>query len=224
MQTTAQPNTSFTGFPPEAFAFYCALRADNSKEFWSAHRDQYLRSVREPMAELLEQLKPEFGEGKVFRPNRDVRFAADKSPYKDHQGGYVQTSTTCGFYVQVDADGLLIGGGWYTSTPEQVAHFRESVLGAAGADLASLTKQLASRGYQIGGQLLKSRPRGVPADHPRIDLLRHRSLTVQRDHPAEEPWVSTAQAAEHVRAGWAEIRELLAWLGEHATDPATQDG
>lgn len=219
MTTTNNLHLPFSGFPPAAFAFYEALAWENTKTFWSAHAEQYQQSVRGPMAALLADLEPEFGAGKVFRPNRDVRFSSDKSPYKDHQGGYVQTSSTCGFYVQVDRDTLMVGGGWYTSTPDQVAHYRASVLASPGAELAQLTAHLSAKGYQIGGQLLKSRPRGVPADHPRVDLLRHRSLTVQRDFPGDEPWVATAAAADQVRTCWNEIRGLLTWLAQHATDP-----
>jgi uncharacterized protein (DUF2461 family) len=80
----------FTGFRDEAFAFYDGLRADNSKTYWTAHKHVYDECVRGPMQALLDSLAPAFGgEATLFRPYRDVRFSADKSPYKTAQGGFV---------------------------------------------------------------------------------------------------------------------------------------
>src|SRR5216684_1938612 len=74
---------TFGGFPAAAFEFYAGLRADNSRTYWSAHRDAYEDAVRAPLAALLEDLAGEFGgEVVLFRPYRDTRFAKDKSPYK----------------------------------------------------------------------------------------------------------------------------------------------
>lgn len=209
----------FAGFPPTAFDFYTGLSQDNSKDFWNAHQQQYRHSVRAPMLALLAYLENDFGSGRLFRPNRDIRFTSDKRPYKDHQGAFVQTSTNCGFYVQIDADGMLIGGGWYSGAPQQVARYREAVAGTAGAALATLCADLSAAGYRIGGERLRSRPRGVPSNHPHIELLRHRTLTVHQEFPSDTPWISTWAVAEHVRRIWTEVDPLLKWLGTHATDP-----
>ena len=90
----------FGGFPAAAFDFYTGLRADNSRSYWAAHRDVYEDSVRAPLAALLDDLAGEFGgQVSLFRPFRDVRFARDKSPYKTHQGGFIEIAqawdTTC---------------------------------------------------------------------------------------------------------------------------------
>lgn len=217
-QTTQTP---FDGFPPAAFDFYAQLGQDNSKSYWSANSTTYEKSVKAPMAALLAELAPEFGAGKVFRPYRDVRFSPDKRPYKEHQGGYVESSTKCGYYVQVDADSLLIGGGWYAGSPEQVTRYRQSVLGPHGPALAGIVAELTAAGFEVGGELLKSQPRGVPADHPLVELLRHRTMTVQQTFDAQEPWVSSPEALERVRQLWRTTTPLLRWLGEHATDPAS---
>lgn len=86
----------FTGFPVAALDFYEDLEADNSKAFWAAHKAVYDDCVRGPMRALLGELEDEFGEGKMFRPYRDVRFSRDKIPYKTHQGGYVATGPGIG--------------------------------------------------------------------------------------------------------------------------------
>ena len=47
------------------------------------------RPSARPMLALTAALAEEFGQAKVFRPYRDVRFAKDKTPYKNHQGAFV---------------------------------------------------------------------------------------------------------------------------------------
>src|SRR6266536_286503 len=72
----------FSGWSPEAVEFFKGLQADNTKEYWGAHKTFYEASVAEPMAELLRDLSAEFGPGRIARPYRDMRFSAGKPPYK----------------------------------------------------------------------------------------------------------------------------------------------
>ncbi|KOS57047.1 MULTISPECIES: DUF2461 domain-containing protein [Rhodococcus] len=202
----------FTGFPVAALDFYEDLEADNSKPFWAAHKAVYDDCVRGPMLALLAELEPEFGAGKAFRPHRDVRFSADKSPYKTHQGGFVQTGPGVGFYVQIDAAGLRVAGGFYRGSSAQVAAFRAAVDDTRrGPRLEPLVRRLHRAGYEIGGERLKTRPRGVAEDHPRLDLLRHKSLTAARTHPSPE-WIDTPRTLDEVRTAWRDVRPLVEWL------------
>ena len=90
----------FTGFPVEALDFYDDLEMDNTKSFWATHRSVYDTAVLGPMTSLMRGLEPTFGPAKVFRPYRDVRFAKDKTPYKDHQGAFVAAGPSTGWYVE----------------------------------------------------------------------------------------------------------------------------
>ena len=76
----------FAGFDRDVLAFYAELRADNAKDWWTANKARYERNVHEPMLRLAADLEDEFGEMKIFRPYRDVRFSADKSPYNSTSG------------------------------------------------------------------------------------------------------------------------------------------
>ncbi|QIX49513.1 DUF2461 domain-containing protein [Rhodococcus sp. DMU1] len=202
----------FTGFPVAALDFYEDLEADNSKPFWAAHKAVYDDCVRGPMLALLAELEPEFGPGKAFRPHRDVRFSADKSPYKTHQGGFVQTGPGVGFYVQIDAAGLRIAGGFYAGSSAQVSAYRATVDDSRhGPRLETLVRRLRRAGYEIGGERLKTRPRGVAEDHPRLDLLRHKSLTAAREHPSPE-WLDSPRTLNEVRTAWRDVRPLVEWL------------
>jgi uncharacterized protein (DUF2461 family) len=100
----------FAGFPAGAFSFYEQLRVDNSKAFWIAHKGEYEQYVLRPIIALGEELEEEFGVASVFRPYRDIRFSADKSPYKTYQGMFVERAPGLGFYAGISADGVLASG------------------------------------------------------------------------------------------------------------------
>jgi uncharacterized protein (TIGR02453 family) len=203
--------SEFTGFPPEALVFYDGLEADNSKAYWTDHREMYDKAVRGPMVALLDALEPEFGEPHLFRPNRDVRFSKDKSPYKTAIGAHNER----GGYVQVSAAGLMVATGYWQTAPDQVERLRAAVADdVTGPKLEAVVAGLRKDGYEISGTRLKTRPRGYDADHPRIELLRHRTLTVHREF-GEPPWLAEPECAEQVAAAWREMRVLRDWLDRH---------
>ena len=142
---------------PEAVEFFQDLQADNTKAYWSAHKDFYEASVREPMAELLDELSGEFGPGRIARPYRDIRFRADKSPYKTE----IYATLDRGGYVRFGADGLTAALGYYMMTAAQLDRYRQAVIDDAhGARLAELTERLRGDGLQVGGaQMLKTAAR-----------------------------------------------------------------
>ena len=164
----------FSGWSPDVVQFFTGLQADNTKAYWSAHKAFYETSVREPMAALLDELSREFGPGRIGRPYRDVRFRADKSPYKTE----IYANLDRGGHVRFGADGLTAALGYYMMTAAQLDQYRRAVSDdMLGAQLAALVERLRGEGLQVGGgQKLKTAPRGYPSDHPRIELLRCKSL------------------------------------------------
>lgn len=203
---------AFTGFPEAALDFYDDLEVDNSKVFWEAHKTVYQDSVRAPMVALTAALEPKFGAAKVFRPFRDVRFAKDKTPYKTHQGAFVGAGPACGWYVEIAARGFRTGAGFYDASAANLARIRASMVDdTAGKLLQRMLKKLARAGFEVGGDRLKTAPRGFDADHPRIELLRHRSLVVTRDY-GFEPIIHTPELVDAVRADWTATKPLVEWL------------
>ena len=214
--------TSFTGIPAEAFDFYDALAADNSRTWWQAHKDEYERSVRAPLEQLLAELEPEFGKGHLFRPYRDTRFSKDKTPIKDHQGAFVGLEDAVGYYVQVSASGLMVAGGWYAPQGDQIPRFRAAVEAGHAPSVRSMINKVERQGWEIDGRPLKTRPRGVDPDHPDLDLLRFRSLTAARTYGVE-PWMGSRKALTTIRSAWRQLRPLTEWLADTvgpASDPS----
>jgi uncharacterized protein (TIGR02453 family) len=205
--------TEFTGFPVAALDFYDDLETDNTKSFWEKHKAVYADSVKAPMVALCAALEPEFGTAKVFRPYRDVRFAKDKTPYKDHQGAFVAAGPATGWYAEVGAPGVRVGAGFYHAEADRLAAFRAAVADdRTGPGLVTLLAQLEGEGWTVGGECLKTSPRGYDQDHPRIDLLRHKSLTVAKSY-GFEPFVHTAELLDRVRDDWRAVSPVVEWVG-----------
>ncbi|MFI6429683.1 DUF2461 domain-containing protein [Rhodococcus oryzae] len=212
--------TAFSGFPVAALDFYEDLEADNSKSWWTAHKAVYDESVHAPMAALLAELEPDFGQAKLFRPYRDVRFSKDKSPYKTHQGGFCAVGPALGYYVQLDARGLFVAGGFYQADPDRVARFRAAVdTDLRGGQLETIIRDLEAAKLEIGGDRLKTTPRGYTVEHPRIELLRHKSLTASRLY-ASPKWLDTKRTATEVRKTWESLRPLVEWATDVIGAPA----
>ena len=202
---------SFSGFPEEALVFYEGLAADCTKAYWSDHKPAYERAVREPLEALLAELAPEFGAGRIFRPYRDVRFSKDKSPYKTHAAAVVEGDGA--LYVQLGADGLYVGGGYWHTQSDQVQRLRAAVDDElSGQQLQAVLAALA--GWEVLGERLQRVPKPYSPDHPRADLLRHKSLAAGlRIEPAE--WLHEPECAERVAEAWRQVLPLNAWLAQH---------
>jgi len=205
---------TFTGFPEAALDFYDDLEMDNTKSFWEAHKQVWTDAVKAPMTALTDALADEFGAAKVFRPHRDVRFAKDKTPYKTHQGAFVPSGPATGWYVELSARGVRTGGGFYEASSADLARIRESIANeATGKQLESILGKLEKAGFEVGGERLKTSPRGYDADHPRVELLRHKSITVGRTIGFDKV-IHTPKLVDLVRKDWRALRPLVDWVAE----------
>jgi uncharacterized protein (TIGR02453 family) len=202
---------TFQGWPEEALDFYEGLEADNSRTYWLAHKDTYDRCVLGPMAELMAELEPEYGDTKIFRPYRDLRFSKDKSPYKTAIGAHVGDG-----YVQLSANGLAAGTGMYVMAADQLDRYRQAVAAEpSGSALAQVIAGLREQDIDVTGRdSLKSAPRGYQPDHPRIELLRHKGLVAWREWPVE-PWLATPAARDAVAGFLKAAQPLSDWLALH---------
>lgn len=210
----------FSGFSDQMLTFYEGLEADNTKPYWSDHREQYMVAVAGPMRALLDELGPEFGEAKFFRPYRDVRFSKDKTPYKTHAGAVVVSEPGDGaLYVQVSADGLLVAGGYYSCATDQAQRLRAAVADERpGRALERILAPLLADGWELGAEQLKRTPKEyaaiAEAGGLRAELVRAKTLTVSRHHPPDDV-LGTAAVRDRVAAGWRAVRPLNAWLRDH---------
>lgn len=206
---------TFKGFPPAAVTFYEGLQADNSRTYWQANKGTFDSAVKGPMRDLLDALE-EFGPFHVFRPNRDVRFSKEKTPYKEHIGAFGESEGGAGFYVQFSAAGMFAGSGYYAMASDQLTRFREAVdADATGRELERIANDVVGTGLRLGAiSELKTAPRGVAKDHPRISFMRRKGLFAGREWPAAK-WMQTSAVVGRVRDVWQSGEPLREWLDLH---------
>jgi uncharacterized protein (TIGR02453 family) len=199
---------AFRGWKVEALEFFEGLEADNTKTYWQANKHIYDTLVRPPMEELLAELEPRFGEGRIFRPYRDVRFSADKSPYKTSIAAMIGEG-----YVQLTADGLGAGSGMWEMAPDQLERYRWAVSDdRTGRRLEEIVASVRKAGFDVMGHgALRTAPKGYPKDHPRIGLLRYKGLVTWKEWPAGA-WLGTARAKDRVVGFLEASKPLTAWL------------
>ena len=217
----------FTGFRPAALAFLRGLRRHNDRDWFARHRDRYEVEVRGPLAALVEEMDvrlariaPEIvGDPKrsLFRLHRDVRFSADKSPFRTHatcwfhHGGATTVHGGAGFYVDVGPDASRVGGGIWMPPRPTLLRIRERV-DEEHESLAALLRSPALRRY--GGlareAMLARMPRGYDAAHPAGELLRHRSFTMGRE--LRERDLFDARLPDLIARDVARLLPLVRWL------------
>ena len=191
----------FEGFPPETLKFLRQLKRNNNREWFLAHKDVYELKVKAPMTELvlalgpvMQQSAPEFvvnPKRAIYRIYRDIRFSADKTPYKSHIAAIFvprdipKKSGAC-LYFHIDPAEVLIAGGLYMPDPATLRTVRQHIA-ANWEELLSITNHRNFR-KQFGnlqGDRLVRPPLGYPADHPAIDVLRQKQFFVSHTEPAE---------------------------------------
>jgi uncharacterized protein (TIGR02453 family) len=233
--------SDFTGFPPAAFTFLRGLKRHNDKPWFEARRDTYEASVRGPMRALVEQLDVVLGtiapelrgdpRRSLFRIHRDVRFSADKSPYKTHASAWLfhedaghgvgrEAHGGAGFYVHLEPGACLVAGGIWMPPQPALDRVRATLLEDHTA-LHTILRAPAFRrrfGALSDEAMLVRLPRGVAADHPAREYLRYKSFTVSRSLPD-----ATMQRATLVRTLRTDLEVLLPfvrWLNASLGLPA----
>lgn len=206
-------SSEFRGWPEDFQRFFIGLELDNSKKYFEANRKIYEESVKAPMQALVSSLEADFGEGKVFRVNRDIRFSKDKSPYKTNIAATVGMGHGGG-YVSLDARGFMVATGRYEMSPDDLAKFRKKAAAEpSGAQLADIVKKLRKSGYELGGEELKRVPAPWPQDHPRADLLRRKSLYVWKNFGLK-PWLGSAACRKQVVKVLTDAQPLNDWFAK----------
>jgi uncharacterized protein (TIGR02453 family) len=211
--------SQFEGFGPGVREWFEGLEADNTREYFSAHRAFFEESVRGQIAALLTELSDTFGgQVKLFRPNRDIRFSADKSPYKTNTYGLLLGAEIApdGLYASISADGLVAGSGYHVMARDQLERYRERVADdRLGPELGRLVAQAEKKGLEIWSESLATAPRGYRTDHPRIALLRRKSLALGARRAFGGDGIGRAEGLRFVTRTWRAAAPVTGWLEEH---------
>ena len=207
---------TFRGWPQDALDFFEGLEADNTKTYFHAHKQVYDACVKAPFLELSAEIEREFGPMKVFRPNRDIRFAKDKTPYKTEAAAVTEGEGGTAYYVQISSSGLFVGSGYHHPAPDQLERFRIAVDDAkSGPKLAAAVAALQKQKYEVGArESLQRAPRGYPNDHPRLDLLRMKGMHAGKTFGAPR-WLHTAGALDRIVKTWRDAAPMTRWFDKY---------
>lgn len=205
--------TPFHGFGPGLIDFYLALEQHNNREWFQANRASYDSEVGSPLKALAHELESQYPPVKVFRPFRNNRFWPELPPLNEHASLVANAGAMAILYLRIDADGMLVNGGSHQLDRAQISRFRSIVATDEGAaKVRSLLAEAASAGFAINEESkLKSAPRGYSKDHPHIDLLRLRSLSLSRHYPPG-PWLTTRESLDLIVGGWQTVMPWVQWL------------
>ena len=177
-------------FSPALFGFLRELEANNTREWFQAHRERYLRDVEGPMLRFIADLAPRLRAispavivdarrtgGSMYRIYRDTRFSSDKSPFKTHVAATFaherkkQAPSVPGFYLHLEPGDSMGGGGIYHPDSPTLTRIRLAMVGNRRAWAA-----VKRRGLAIEGESLSRAPAGFDASDPFIDDLRLKDL------------------------------------------------
>jgi uncharacterized protein (TIGR02453 family) len=212
---------AFRGFPPEAVAFLEDLEANNDRDWFKANRARHQEYLVEPALALASDLA-EFGEPHVFRPWNDTRFHM-RPPIKEHLGMTIGYGGGGGYYFEISLDGLFVGAGLHHPSRDQLERIRQAIDTPRGvAALRSAIAVASDAGLTLVEPELTRAPRGYPADHPDLDLLRCKSLTVSRRYQLAG-WAHKPEAGKRVRALIEGATPLVEWLRQRVGPPAEDD-
>jgi uncharacterized protein (TIGR02453 family) len=197
-------------WPPEALEFLRELEDNNDRAWFRANRERYDTHLVAPARALAARVA-HLGELRLFRPYNDARFQS-RPPLKEHIGLAIGYGGAGGYYVELSLDGLLVGGGMHHPATDQLERFRQAIddsRRAKGFERALKTARAA--GLEIIDPVLKRAPRGYAADHPRVEHLRRKHLTLFKRHTLE-PWLHEPACTQRVAAQLEATRPLVAWL------------
>ncbi|MHA7777499.1 DUF2461 domain-containing protein [Roseibium sp. M-1] len=185
------------GFQPETFRFLGDLAANNSRDWFDAHKAAYQTFVKKPADGFRSDLSARLAEltgrdlsSKQFRINRDLRFSNDKTPYNTNirmafwpSGGAFEgkDAQPPSFFLSVEADHIRVGAGCMAFAKPVLGRFLSRLETGGGDEIAGLLSEARSLGFDISAPDLAKVPRGFPKEHPNSNLARHKGLAVWKD-------------------------------------------
>lgn len=178
------------------FTFLNKLKKNNNREWFNAHKEEYLEELKhvEAFAQALlndlnvhDHIETASGKKSLYRIYRDTRFSEDKTPYKTKWSGHFTRATKYrrgGYHFNIEQGNTYVAGGFWGPVPEDLKRIREDI----AFDARPLQKILKSKSFvsmfeELRGEQLKTAPKGFDAGHEAIDLLRYKQFLLVRRFP-----------------------------------------
>ncbi|MDX9757763.1 MAG: DUF2461 domain-containing protein [Bacteroidota bacterium] len=220
----------FSGFPNDTIRFLRELKKNNTREWFAEHKARYEQQVKEPMVMLLASLGARLRathpdiviepKTAMYRIHRDVRFSADKSPYKvwiaaafTYQG--FDRKNDAAFYFHIMPEEFGIGGGLHAPSGDTLKNLRTAI----DADASALRAILDDRSFKkyfggLTGEELLRVPRGYDKEHPDADLLKKKQLLCWATLPVAT--IHDASLVETLATHFSAMAPFVRWLVDHS--------
>jgi uncharacterized protein (TIGR02453 family) len=206
-------------WPPAALDFLRELEANNESAWFRANRRRYDESLLSPARQLAERLS-HLGQPHFFRPYNNLRFRPGP-PIKEQLGVAIGYGGAGGFYFELSLDGLLVAAGLHRPQSDQLDRFRAALdNGRKAGAFERAVARAEDAGLTLAEPELRRAPRGYPADHPRLDRLRLKELTVSCRHELGA-WLHDARCDQVIRSELESARPLVRWIAE-TVGPSTR--
>jgi uncharacterized protein (TIGR02453 family) len=180
--------------------FLTAIERNNNRDWFIANRSLYLEAkdnfesfVQELINKIITFdpiLKGLEVKNCVYRLNRDIRFSNDKSPYKSHLGAFIvrggkkNGDKFAGYYFHIEPGKSIIAGGAYMPPAPWLSAIREKISETPDEFIDIINSKKFKKYFgKIEGEKLKKMPKGYPADHPQIELLKYKSYLIMNEVP-----------------------------------------
>lgn len=222
----------FQGFKNSFWQFFDELKENNNREWFTENKERYKKDVVAPitdfivdMGERLPEISPHFvanpkaNGGSMFRIYRDVRFSADKRPYKEHGGIQFRhklgkDAHAPGFYIHLEKGNLFYGGGIWMPEAPALAKIRDRIVEKPDA----WKKVIEDKNFQaafdgVGGDGLSRPPRGYDSDHKYIDDLKRKSFFAMKKS-TDQKLVKTPEFIDEVVKTFEATTPLMAFISD----------
>jgi uncharacterized protein (TIGR02453 family) len=191
--------TAAPRFSADTLKFLRALKRNNRREWFNAHREQYEAHVRQPMTTIVERLADDFRafapelvaspKLSMYRIYRDTRFSDNKLPYKTHVAAVfptrgLQKHEGAGLYFHVSTTDVWVGGGMYSPQPQQLYAVREHIAANIKRLRAIVESPAFGRTIELEGEKLTRVPRGFSKDHEAAEYLKYKHFVAGAQFPA----------------------------------------
>lgn len=184
----------FSHFDPSLMQFLKDLKANNNKEWFNDHKQDYEDKVRSPALAFIEQMDhwirlisphyeaiPKKVGGSLMRVYRDVRFSKDKSPYKTNLGIQFRHEIgkdvhAPGFYVHIEPDEIFLGVGTWHPEPNSLKAIRDHIATKPGPYQDAIEHAPFTEFYNMAGESLMRPPRGFDKEHSLIEEIKRKDF------------------------------------------------
>ncbi len=176
--------------------FLIKLKKNNNKDWFDKNRPQYelikidfknfINELIASIAKFDPSVKHLEAKDCIFRINRDVRFSANKAPYKTNIAAFIspegKKSISAGYYIHIQPGNCFLASGmWMPPAPQLSAVRQEIDYNAEEFRKIILSKEFKKHFKELSQEdKVKTTPKGYEKTHPEIEFIKLKSFIAMK--------------------------------------------